>query len=68
MKKMLPIFLAQCRESRTQQHELYRIEEVRLARSISTHDHIVLRAKRFYLRLVSETSEPADYYLLNVHL
>lgn len=68
MQQHLPRLLLQGREPLVEQHELDGVEEVRLARAVPAHDHIVLGTERLDLRLRPKAPKTRYHHLLDVHI
>ena len=67
MQEVLPIFLSEGGELRTQQNELDRIKVIALSAAVPPHYHIVLGTEGFNIALAPEGPESRDDNLLDVH-
>ena len=67
MKQFLSVFNSHILES-VAEYERDGVEEIRLSRSVSSHNKIVFRTERIYLQTITITLESTDDHLFDVHL
>jgi len=67
MEQLLSVFDSHILKS-VAQNERDGVEEIRLSRTVSTHNQIVLRTEWIHLQTISITLETTDDHLFDVHL